>query len=450
LLSTTSTALIPILWETFWLSGWCAVETPRQKTLGVPEPMRPRVTRIAICHPVDPAGHVPSGIDTFIRGVLKWAPPDLDYVLFGATSDPIERPVGKPANVTLGDRQIQYLPLTWMNSSATRSVVPLTVRYVWALRRLIRRGDLEHFDILDFHRIEPAILFRNDPRPKNILLHQDMSILRSGSSDIMWRYAPWLYESIERRSFREMKRIFAVRQTAVLRYARIYPEIAARFAFMPTWVDTTVFYPERSNGARDLARASLLSDLRIDTNSCLLIFVGRLDRQKDPLLLLEAVREAIRSTPRIHLIIVGDGELRSEVESASRANELQGKVSVLGVKRSTEIAQLLQISDLFVLSSAYEGMPIAVLEALATGLPVASTDVGEIRLLVTDGVNGQISAGRTPSQLADAINLALQQIDRLRGAPCENAVMPYHPTSVLGRIYDNHRRESGASQTSMC
>ena len=54
---------------------------------------------------------------------------------------------------------------------------------------------------------------------------------------------------------------------------------------------------------------------------------------------------------------------------------------------SSDIAKALRAADLFVMSSAYEGMPIAVLEALATGVPVVSTDVGELRLVVRDGVN---------------------------------------------------------------
>ena len=62
---------------------------------------------VAIIHPIDPAGHVPSGIDAFIRGILKFAPPDIHYTLFGATSDPVARPPGKLAKVVLGEREIE-------------------------------------------------------------------------------------------------------------------------------------------------------------------------------------------------------------------------------------------------------------------------------------------------------------------------------------------------------
>jgi glycosyltransferase involved in cell wall biosynthesis len=84
-------------------------------------------------------------------------------------------------------------------------------------------------------------------------------------------------------------------------------------------------------------------------------------------------------------------------------------------------------------------MPIAMLEALATGLPVVSTDVGEVRLVVQDGINGQISATREPASFADAILRALSRAEIMRGAACEQAVNKYRPEPVLENIYANHR-----------
>jgi len=87
-------------------------------------------------------------------------------------------------------------------------------------------------------------------------------------------------------------------------------------------------------------------------------------------------------------------------------------------------------------------MPIAVLEALASGVPVATTDVGEIRLVVQPGLTGEISTGQTPVELAAAIVGALANLERLRGDPCVQSIQPYLPDSVLSVMYDNHRRQS--------
>jgi glycosyltransferase involved in cell wall biosynthesis len=405
------------------------------------KPAIDRKPRIAVCHPIDPAGHVPSGIDTFVRGILKWAPDDLDYTLLGATSDPAARPPGKPVSVQLGERSVRYLPIVSMDPTAARGRVPLIVRYMWALREQIRSGGLADADIIDFHRIEPVWLFRRDARPMNVLLHQDMSVLRSAQSDIMWRHAPWAYEAIERRLFGRLDRIYAVRQSAVERYRQLYPHLRDKFAFLPTWVDNTVFSPAATSDHAGL-QAQLRAELGVPRARSLLIFVGRLDHQKDPLLLLEAFRIAIGQLPGLHLLVVGDGELRTPVTEFLRANALADHVSLLGVRGAVEIGRLLRGSDLFVMSSAYEGMPIAVLEALASGVPVATTDVGEIRLVVRPGVNGAISPARTAPALANAITTAMGALARLRGEPCTSAVVPYHPQRVLGILYDNHRRQA--------
>jgi glycosyltransferase involved in cell wall biosynthesis len=397
------------------------------------------VLNVAIIHPIDPAGHVPSGIDAFIRGILKFAPPDIHYTLFGATSDPVARPPGKLAKVVLGEREIEYWPLVAMGARAQRGLVPLTIRYMYALRRARKQGLLTPCNILDFHRIEPSFLFSADPRPKNVLLHQDMSVIRDANSDILWRHAPWLYEWLERQAFAQMQKIFAVRQSAVQRYRRLYPQFADRFAFIPTWVDSTVFVPSPSDSSRKLTRAALRRQIGISPDAPLLVFVGRLDQQKDPLLLIDALKLSVAAVPNLYLAIVGDGVLRSRVEEVVRVHGLTAQVHFLGVRPPLEIAEILRAADLYVLCSAYEGMPIALLEALATGLPVVCTDVGEVRLVVHDGINGQISAARDPRSFADTILKVLSRAETMRGPACEQAVSQYRPELVLENVYANHR-----------
>lgn len=396
--------------------------------------------RVAVAHPIDPAGHVPSGIDAFIRGVLKFAPADVQYTLFGASSDPVARPVGQKITVSLGGREVSYWPLVSMDPTGKRGKIPLIIRFMWALRKVAREGGLVDFDILDFHRIEPLILFGSDTRPKNVLLHQDMSVIRNKDSDILWRHMPWAYEAMERRLFQQVDTIFTVRQSAVVRYAELYPQLKQRFRFIPTWVDTTVFRPDDAQ-ARAQVRSEVRRDLGIAESARLLIFVGRLDQQKNPLLLLEALRICRRSHPDLHLMMVGDGGLRSKVETSIQSAGLQDSVSLLGVRSPAQIAVLLRGADCFVMSSAYEGMPIAVLEALATGLPVVTTDVGEIRLVVQDGVNGAISASQSADALSTALIQALDRLEAMHGVPSARSVEAYHPGSVLNVMYENHRRQ---------
>jgi glycosyltransferase involved in cell wall biosynthesis len=399
------------------------------------------LARVGIFYHSDPAGNVPSGIDSFVRGILQWAPPDLEYTLYGATSDVVARPVGLEANIRLGERELRYLPLVSIDAAAARSIVPVTLQYMRSLHRLLRTDRLTRLDILDFHRIEPSFLFRRDHRPKNVILHQDMSVIRDKNSDIKWRHFPWAYERIEEQLFRGMDRIFCVRESAVSRYTNLYPHMAGKFVFIPTWVDTTTFYPLPADVTGAEMRATCRSRLGAGNETKLLVFVGRLDRQKDPLLLLEAFKQALAQGKDLRLAIIGDGALRSAVETASQHSDFQGRVIMMGALSRHTIADVLRSADAFVMSSAYEGMPIAVLEALATGLPVVSTDVGELRRVVQDGINGYLSRSRTAAALSDATVRALDRLGEMRGRPCEASVVPYYPEKVLNQVYENHRRQ---------
>src|SRR5688572_2106381 len=391
--------------------------------------------RIAVLYPSDPLGFVPSGIDSFVRGMLKWAPEDLQYTLFGATTDSLERPIGREVPIPGKNREARFIPLLAMDPAGRRARIPLTIRYMWALRRFVARGAVADFDILHFQRPEPIALFRRDPRPINLVLHQDMSVIRGGSSDILWRYMPWLYEQIEKSALAAVDHVFCVRQTAVDRYRMTYPDSAGKFDFIPTWVDTDIFAPIAEEDARSAWRDRVRNDLSLPLDARLLVFVGRLDRQKDPTLLLEAFFLARKREPDLHLVVIGDGALRAALESRIQTAGIGSAVRLLGAVPGHRIAAILKGSDLFVLTSAYEGMPIAVLEALATGLPVVATDVGEIRLVVKEGFNGTISGERTAEAFAGAIRSALMCLDSLRGAPCVSAAARFAPEAVLGPLY---------------
>jgi glycosyltransferase involved in cell wall biosynthesis len=89
-------------------------------------------------------------------------------------------------------------------------------------------------------------------------------------------------------------------------------------------------------------------------------------------------------------------------------------------------------------------MPIAVLEALSTGLPVVSTDVGEIAQVVAEGRHGAIARERTAGAIGDSILRALASLAALRGRPCEEAAAPFQPTRALADIYAAHLSQAGS------
>ena len=112
--------------------------------------------------------------------------------------------------------------------------------------------------------------------------------------------------------------------------------------------------------------------------------VGRLEPQKNPLLLLQAFAEL--EDPRAHLVLSGEGSLRQRLQAYVQTNNLCDRVHLIG--KQSNVPGVLAASDVFVLSSNWEGNPLAVMEAMAAALPVIATQVGGVPELVQSGDQG--------------------------------------------------------------
>lgn len=399
------------------------------------------VTRVRIFYPADPLGVVPGGIDTFIRGIIKFAPADLDFSLVGMTTDPVARPVGRFTRCVLGQREFDFFPAVRVADAGRRGKVPLSARYTLATARA-RAAVSEDFDVFDFHRIEPSLLFQSDNRPKNAFFHQDPKSLRTARSDILWKRVPIGYEVLESKLVPRLSSGWCVSEAGVATLKERYPAQADRFSFVPTWVDTSVFSPIEA-AQRAKARFNLGTQLALDPAAVRIVSVGRLDSQKDPVLMLEAFAQLKWAGRKVVLLIVGDGVLMPEVEKRALELGLGQHVRFLGLRSAAEIANIMRASDMFALSSAYEGMPMAVLEALGCGLPVATTDVGEVRRVVESGVNGCISRDRSPSEFADCMADVVDNLALYCGDPATAAIAAFQPAKVLAPVYERYR-ELGA------
>ena len=128
--------------------------------------------------------------------------------------------------------------------------------------------------------------------------------------------------------------------------------------------------------------------------------VGRIESPKDYPGLIRAYARMKPFIPS-RLLIAGDGPLRAEVQELIDHSKLGDRVTLLGFR--TDVVALLHAADGVVLSSAHEGLPNAIMEALAAGTPVVATDVGGVRELVEDGASGFIVPPRQPERLAEGL-----------------------------------------------
>lgn len=112
--------------------------------------------------------------------------------------------------------------------------------------------------------------------------------------------------------------------------------------------------------------------LGIEKTTLVIGAVGRLNRQKNPLFLIEVLEDILNSRKDCRLLLIGDGELREEIEKRARKNGIDKKVIITGMVE--EVNKYMQAFDVFVMPSFYEGLPFAGIEAQAAGLPCVFSD----------------------------------------------------------------------------
>lgn len=154
---------------------------------------------------------------------------------------------------------------------------------------------------------------------------------------------------------------------------------------------------ERMTAARAEARRAL----GIEEASPVLINVGRLSPAKGQADLLEAIPAVVDRLPRAVLLLVGDGRLREQL--AARAEALGVESHVLFLGRRVDVPELLHASDIFAFTSHYEGVPHAVVEAMASGLPVVAFRIPALVEVLEGGRAGLLVESRSPEALAAAV-----------------------------------------------
>jgi glycosyltransferase involved in cell wall biosynthesis len=187
---------------------------------------------------------------------------------------------------------------------------------------------------------------------------------------------------------------------------------SANVAVSQVVIDSVINYPEFYkkiltkiyNGIplleRQNSRQQVRTQLGLSENTPLLVNVGRLAHQKNQATLIAAIIHL----PEAHLLLIGEGELRDDLQKKVAELGLEKQVHLLGELKSEDVLRLLSASDVFVFPSLYEAMPMALVEAMGLGLPVVAGDIPAMREVLGDA--GII----VPSDNAEEIANAVQQV----------------------------------------
>lgn len=406
------------------------------------------VVRPMILLPADLFGAKIGGIQTFVREVVRFAPEDFEIECIGCTSEEELRPVGHWRDLEVSGRRVRYKPILRTVDVHRRTRIPLSFRFaIAALRRVPTRDTGGR--ILQFHHPGVPAAFLTHASPKIHVVHLNPAEIDRGGGESRWSLVPGLLHRFEDVTLPRMDRIFVVNRAGVEFYRVRHPSVAQKTEFLPTMVDPSRFYP-RPEIERQAERRALRERMGLDSlgSEPLILFVGRLERQKDPRLLIRSFAAAT-DMPDARLLIVGEGGLRHATEQLADELGVAGRTHWLGYQAHDTLPALMNAVDLLVLPSVFEGMPITVLEALACGLPVVSSAVGEVPTLVRHQANGWLVSDREPASFAAGITWIAGRPRAAFAEAARAATARFRPDEVLRPFYDAHRdlhdRRWGAS-----
>ncbi|MBD2778488.1 glycosyltransferase [Iningainema tapete] len=385
---------------------------------------------LTIFYQFNPWNSTIGGIQTLINIFIKYAPDEFKVRLVGTADNLVNQPLYKWQEAEFAGKEISFLPLVALQNDNVRHVIPTTLKYTAAMLGRCYASDFMHF-----YRLEPTIAALRWQGDKTLFIQNDVHQQMASTDDknaILWRRFPQAYFALERLLVGQFTQILSCNTDSLELYQKRYPHIANRVAFLKNTFDEEIFYP-LSTEERSRSRRNLAQKLGKNEETRFVLFAGRLHPQKDPLLLIRAI--SALDEPDIHLLIAGDGELAEQVRLEISQLGLSERVTMLGALKQTELADLHRICNALVLSSAFEGLPFVVLEALACGTPIVTTKAGETpKLLSRD--SGFVCEERTPACIADALRKVVLHPENYSIVDCVRNAQPFAARTVVGEVYN--------------
>jgi glycosyltransferase involved in cell wall biosynthesis len=213
------------------------------------------------------------------------------------------------------------------------------------------------------------------------------------------------WQVLEKGASRFADSIVAVSQHTrndLIQYQRIAPE---KIQVIYNGIDIKL---RRRDNAADIRH-----ELGLQPDDIVFGTVARLEEQKGLDLLIDAAPLVLKRMPNARFLIVGGGSLEEDLRQRAAALGLERQVIVTGYR--TDAVDLMQTFDCFVQTSLFEGMPMALLEAMALNKPIVATAVGGVPEVVEDGVCATLLSSRDPQDLTDAlVNVAGDPVVRQR------------------------------------
>jgi glycosyltransferase involved in cell wall biosynthesis len=322
-----------------------------------------------------PGLHKPSGVTNYVRSVLA----ELSEI--GIRSELIG----------VGPQSPSHLPYGF--TSLWETTEPSSYGFTLRLFASNPSFEISSDSVVSAHRPDDAIPFLLLRRKTPIVLtlhgaHFRNVYLTKG------RLAGRSYDFLEKYSVKRSNQLICVSKGSQQLFQQRYPGKADSIHHVPPGVDTNLFRPVNRQEAK--------SSLGFSEDDFIVLYAGRLEKEKRVDLLLQSFAILKKNRSNARLVLAGDGGEWQRLNSFATANP-DMDVYAPGTVTQDRLSKLMNASDVLCLLSMHEGFPSVVLEALACGLPVVSTRVGDVPEVVQEGVSGAILDSLAPEDVSDAI-----------------------------------------------
>ncbi|MFV1975488.1 MAG: glycosyltransferase [Candidatus Scalindua sp.] len=383
---------------------------------------------IAIFNQFDPRGDRVGGIGKYILSFITNAPSDITFQIIGVTKDRSE--LFKWERINISGKYVDFYPVCVVRNENIKGYLPVTLKYVYGVFRA--RFKTQFSRILFMQRLEYAIPLSGHNYKKYLVLHNDLERqLCSGDSEVLWAKFPYVFKFFLHLLLPKFSHIYSVNSNTISFVESLLPNLKNNISFSPTWAEKKLFFNVKEEIKLDW-RTAIGQKHNIEDFNYWLIFVGRFQKQKNIELLVEALGML---SGDVALLLAGTGEDYEKIESMIMALNLSHRSVFLGNVPHHELQKYLSASDAYVSTSYFEGMSVALLEALQCGTPVITTPTGESKRIVINGINGIVTNGWEVDEFVAAVNSVLS----FRGdveKQCIESVSKYSAHSVIPAILD--------------
>jgi glycosyltransferase involved in cell wall biosynthesis len=337
--------------------------------------------QVSIIAPVDPLVERPGGTRTYVMNLVKGLETSgIGFSLIGVDYDETD-----------GSPDFDFIP-------AVAAPNVSSVRYLRGLMKIAKKTAFSPDTIIHAQRPDYLFpfIFRKHSNKKICTLHGQMlrsiRVRRGG-------FYGTAYKLLESYAMKGTDRVISVDRSTQELFGAKYPYLNERSSVIPIGIRLEQW------GTNE--RAALREKLGIPSQTKTMLYVGRLEKEKNVDLIIESLPIVEEEIQGCSLIIIGDGTQRDRLDAISKQAGT-GAVQFMESQPHDVVRDYMAAADVFCLASSFESGPLVVLEALASGTPVVSTDVGQVRRFI-----GETTACRIVSRNKEEMAKAILDIFRL-------------------------------------